>query len=1053
MLRAFLVILAAIPLVAQNRYAIILDDVPAAAKTYELNLEARHRALRSQLAARNITVTGSSKILLNAIFVTAPKDRLAELKSLPGIKGVAVLGSRRLNLNRATQLVNATAAWTALGGVQKAGAGVKIAILDTGIDQTHPMFQDDSLAMPPGYPICDGSDCAFTTNKVIVARSYVRQVAAGSDPHNPAADSRPDDYSPRDRVGHGTAVASIAAGMPGVSPAGLTLTGIAPKAYLGNYKIFGSPRVNDSSPDDAIILALEDAVRDHMDIASLSVGAPAFTGPLDSGAVCGNPPGVPCDPLALAVENAVKSGMLVVIAAGNNGSGAFSINTPAYGTVQSPSDAPSAIAVGASTNSHFMLEGVEVPGSDAPSDLRNIAGAFGDGPRPIGAVAAPLRDVSKLGNDGFACTALAAGSLQGAFALLERGQCPFLDKAENAEAAGAAGEIFYMDDDSPLVAPAGLFFTNKPAILISNRDGLALKSFLGANPGRTVLMDPSALEQNKSPFNTLALFSSLGPSLGDNGLKPDLVAVGGSFQSFANLYMAAQSFDPLGVLYSANRYAAASGTSFATPLVAGAAALVKQAHPNFSAAQIKSALINTASQEIASDEAGHPVGVPSLGGGKLDAGAAVENSITVDPPSVSFGVVTATPIVQPLRILNSGASSVTLALAVDAASAPDSPRVSIDKTSITIAPGTSGNANVVLSGAVPPPGLYFGAIKIAGGAVPLRIPYQFLASAGFPANLISVQGGGDGYAGQDIGPIAVKLTDQFGIPIGGVPVTFSALGGTLQNADAETNVYGIASAEAILGAQPGKYDFNIAGLGLSWDFLGAVIARPTIASIVNGASFEPLKAVAPGSYISIFGAALSDGAANTDSAMLPLALQAVLVSFDVPAANISVPGHLIYVSPGQVNVQVPWELQGQSSAQVKVTISLSGGAYAYGNVYTLPLADSAPAFFESNGQVALGNPAVRGEIIELYANGLGPVTNQPASGEPAVADPLAKTITPATVEIGGIQAEVSYSGLAPGFAGLYQINAKVPVGLAPGRQSITVAIGNRMSRASSIEVR
>ena len=155
---------------------------------------------------------------------------------------------RRLNLNRATQLVNAPAAWTALGGVQNAGAGIKIAIIDTGIDQTHPAFQDSSLAMPAGYPICSGSDCAFTSNKVIVARSYVRLVAAGSDPQNPAADSRPDDYSPRDRIGHGTAVASCAAGMPTLSPAGLTLTGVAPKAYLGNYKVFGSPEVNEIDP-------------------------------------------------------------------------------------------------------------------------------------------------------------------------------------------------------------------------------------------------------------------------------------------------------------------------------------------------------------------------------------------------------------------------------------------------------------------------------------------------------------------------------------------------------------------------------------------------------------------------------------------------------------------------------------------------------------------------------------------------------------------------------------------------------------------------------------
>jgi minor extracellular serine protease Vpr len=265
--------------------------------------------------------------------------------------------------------------------------------------------------------------------------------------------------------------------------------------------------------------------------------------------------------------------MVVVLSAGNDAGGEFSISTPAFATIESPGDAPSAIAVGATTNSHFMVEGVEVPGAGVPSNLQQIAGALGDGPISIGAVGAPLR------NTGPACDTLPAGSLTGAFALIERGGCPFLTKTINAEIAGASGVIFYMDDQSPLSAPAGLFFTHVPSIMISNNDGLALKSFIDANPDHTAFIDPSAIEQSATTFNQLTLFSSLGPSLGDNGLKPDVVAPGGSNVRFANLYMAAQSYDPLGALYSANRYAAASGTSFAAPLVAGAAALVKKAHP------------------------------------------------------------------------------------------------------------------------------------------------------------------------------------------------------------------------------------------------------------------------------------------------------------------------------------------------------------------------------------------------------------------------------------------------------------------------------------------
>ena len=211
------------------------------------------------------------------------------MQSIPGVSSVVPIRTYHRKLNRATALVNAPAAWSALGGVNNAGAGVKIAILDTGIDQQHPAFQDPSLPMPAGYPRCNGDDCAFTNNKVIVARSYVQQLAAGSSPLNPAADSRPDDYSPRDRIGHGTAVASTAAGHTNTGL--VTFSGVAPAAYLGNYKIYGSPEVNDFTADDVIIQALEDAMNDGMDIVSFSSGGPAFTGPLDTGATCSLGPG------------------------------------------------------------------------------------------------------------------------------------------------------------------------------------------------------------------------------------------------------------------------------------------------------------------------------------------------------------------------------------------------------------------------------------------------------------------------------------------------------------------------------------------------------------------------------------------------------------------------------------------------------------------------------------------------------------------------------------------------------------------------------------------
>ena len=352
-----------IPLSARtlNRYALLLQDPPAAAARSVVRLgmgpevvaagtaiRGKQNLLRAELTRRKFHVTGSAQMLVNAVFVAADTARAAELSQLPGVRRVVFLPPVRKALDQAEQLVNTPAAWDFLGGMSNAGAGIKIAVIDSGIDQTHPAFQDSSLAPPAGFPICQPEDCAFTNNKVIVARSYIRQEAAGSSP-DPAADSRPDDFSPRDHQGHGTAVAMIIAGVTNTGP-GDTITGFAPRAFLGSYKIFGSSGVNDSASNDAVIMALEDAVKDGMDVANLSLGGPALTGALDAGAACGNAPSVPCDPLSEAVENATSLGTLVVAAAGNEGAiGRF---LPTLATVGSPAIAPSAIAVGATTNSH-----------------------------------------------------------------------------------------------------------------------------------------------------------------------------------------------------------------------------------------------------------------------------------------------------------------------------------------------------------------------------------------------------------------------------------------------------------------------------------------------------------------------------------------------------------------------------------------------------------------------------------------------------------------------------------------------------------------------------
>lgn len=1055
---------------ARNRYALILEDSPVASQfsrarmaetasvNYARTLRQRQQSVQTELTRRGIVTTGSVTTLLNAVFVVAPAGSIADLQSIPGVSSVVPIRTYHRKLNRATALVNAPAAWNVLGGVANAGAGVKIAILDTGIDQQHPAFQDPSLPMPAGYPRCNGDDCAYTNNKVIVARSYVKQLAAGSSPLNPAADSRPDDYSPRDRIGHGTAVASTAVGHTNTGQ--FTISGVAPAAYLGNYKIYGSPQVNDFTTDDVIIQALEDAINDGMDIVSFSSGGPAFTGPLDTGAACGVGLGQPCDLSGQAFENAAKAGMVIVVAAGNEGSDGT--NYPTFSSISSPGDAPSVITVGATTNSHSFAENVGVPGRP---DLQKIAANPGDALIPPGVVRAPLVDVSVFGAGPLGCSAFPPFSLDGTIALIQRGTCTFATKAQNAWDAGAVGVILYMADSSSMPTPSGLSSVGIPVTLISLADGKSLADYAASVFPPLADIDGHGIEVEATP-NLVVGFSSIGPSA-DIGLKPEVVAVGGNWNNAGSIYMAGQKLDPLGDLYSADGYTNADGTSFSTPMVSGAAALVKQKHPGFTAAQVKSAVVNSASAVVTHDDSGDVVDVRWLGGGMLTADAAVGATVTSDPATISFGSIqpgAVLPVSKLFTIKNSGTASVSLSLAVTQAVASSTVSVIVAPPSVTLAPGDSVTAVATLSGSVPTAGAYSGAITVKGGTNSLRIPYLFFGPSGAAANLIPLAGDFfDGVVGggSSEGIIAIKLVDAFGLPVSGVPVAWSATsGGSVINADIVTDSFGVAAAQPLLGSRSGSYSYTVTAGGrggMSHSFTGFARAQPTISSVVDGASLLP-GPFAPGSYISIVGSGLSDFTDAHLSAPHPLAIDSVSVSFDVPSAHLSVPGHLIYASATWINVQVPWELAGQPSVQVKVNVNFSPS-----NVFTIALAPVAPSFFlMADGNVwardlnynaiNASDPAHPGETIQIYANGLGPVTNQPASGDPAPNGPFAETPTPVVV-IGTQQATVLFSGLTPGSGTLYVLNVVVPPTLArPGTYPITVSLGGRTSPAAKIVV-
>ncbi|HYN86518.1 MAG TPA: S8 family serine peptidase [Pyrinomonadaceae bacterium] len=639
------------------------------------------------------TVQYRFTLVYNGVTLKVPRAAVAAIESMPQVKDVHFNGVKRIALDHSVRYVNAPKAY---GKIEELtpfddnregyeGQGIRIAVLDTGIDWTHPMFGGDPT--PPRLGVAPPT-AAANNQKVI----YYMTTTAGLI----------DDY------GHGSHAAADAAGYLGLAPGpdglpgtadDVRLHGVAPQARLMAYKVCtGSGDCVDAST----ILAIEDSVSPFT-----LTGQPKPTAHVINMSLGGA--GGPDDPSATASDNAVLMGTIVVASAGNDG--------PGEGTVGSPAAGRRVIAVGANTD----------PGSGVnTADL--IGGRSGMKAVALeGSAAIPNDITNNFVYCGLAETAdTVPDSVRGRIALISRGstvnlpELPtvgslgtglFATKAANAQAKGATAVIFINNVDGELTA-ATVYAATVPVLGMSKENGEYLRSLLPPTPG--AVSTQQLRINNELIFSAdMADFSSRGPVLGFGQIKPDVTAPGVAVLAATSLVGV-----PANSMQDPSRYIPANGTSFSGPHVAGAAAIVKQAHLDWNADQVRTALINTATN--LRDASGTPKtdgaqadSILAQGGGLMDVNHAVNTKALmgvagdgVSKPTIlgshSYGEV---PVVGS-RTVHTESVTVTISdvsgqpriYSLDVAHNRDTLRdgigVSTDRQSITVPANGSATFNV-----------------------------------------------------------------------------------------------------------------------------------------------------------------------------------------------------------------------------------------------------------------------------------------------------------------------------------------------------------------------
>jgi minor extracellular serine protease Vpr len=414
----------------------------------------------------------------------------------------------------------------------------------------------------------------------------------------------PDPF-PDDCNGHGTHVAGIIGANGGIK-------GVAPGVTFFAYRVFGC---EGSTTADIMLDAMERARRDGADVVNMSIGS-AFQWPEY--------------PTAKAADRLVRHGIVVVASAGNDGAtGLYAASAPSVGE--------RVIAVASFDNTHANLDAFSISPDDTKIGYITATGAPAP-PRTGSFLMARTGTATSLAD---ACAPLPAGSLAGRIALIRRGTCTFNQKAFNAQSAGAVGVVLY-NNAAGFLSPTvtGPPEITVPVAAITSERGVVINGRLAAGAVTMTWTDTFASEPNPTA-NLISTFSSYGLAP-DLSFKPDIGAPGGLIRSTLPLEQGG--------------YGVLSGTSMASPHVAGAIALLLEAHPHAKPAEVEARLQNSARPHLFSSNpsAGFLDNVHRQGAGMLQINDAIEATAVVSPSNLALGEIESGAVTRSLTIASSG---------------------------------------------------------------------------------------------------------------------------------------------------------------------------------------------------------------------------------------------------------------------------------------------------------------------------------------------------------------------------------------------------------------